>query len=131
MQHEHTPGSPEDWLSRAKGKLALARQTLPEGGYWEDLCFMAQQAAELGIKAVYQTSNWKFAFVHDLRQLLDSLDERGVAVPDSIRKSERLSIYASQMRYPGMSSFTTEEEYKRLLAIAEDVVAWAENIVNA
>ena len=54
MRHECAPGSPQDWLSRAKGKLLLARQSLPEGGYWEDLCYMAQQAAELAVKAVYQ-----------------------------------------------------------------------------
>ncbi len=42
-----TPGTPEDWLARGKAKLALARVALPAGGRWEDLCFWAQQAAEL------------------------------------------------------------------------------------
>jgi len=48
------PGAPKEWLARARGKLALARGPLPPEGYWEDLCYMAQQAAELAIKAVYQ-----------------------------------------------------------------------------
>ena len=53
-QDKHVPGSPEDWLARAIGDLALARVPLPEGGYYEDLCFHAQQAAEKAIKAVYK-----------------------------------------------------------------------------
>jgi HEPN domain-containing protein len=33
------PGSPGGWLARARGDLALARAPLPEGGFYEDLCF--------------------------------------------------------------------------------------------
>ncbi|MBI2088492.1 MAG: HEPN domain-containing protein [Deltaproteobacteria bacterium] len=40
------PGSPLDWLTRAKGNLALAKQAKAEGAFREDQCFLAQQAAE-------------------------------------------------------------------------------------
>lgn len=46
------PGTPQDWLGRARAKLALAGTPLPPGGVWEDLCYMTQQTAELAIKAV-------------------------------------------------------------------------------
>jgi hypothetical protein len=36
-------GTPEEWLRRAKGNLALAKQRKPKEAYWEDLCFEAQQ----------------------------------------------------------------------------------------
>lgn len=49
------PGSPDDWLRRARSDLALAKVPLPEGALYEDLCFHAQQAAEKAIKAVYRT----------------------------------------------------------------------------
>lgn len=74
MPPERVPGSAEDWLTRAGGKLLLARQPLPQGGFWEDLCFMAQQAAELAVKAVYRQYDWRFPFVHDLGHLLDELE---------------------------------------------------------
>jgi HEPN domain len=48
------PGSVQDWLVRAKGHLALATQPKPAGAFWEDQCFLAQQAAEKALKAVYQ-----------------------------------------------------------------------------
>ena len=44
-QDKSIPGSPLDWLVRAKGNLALAKQPKPEEAFWEDLCFQAQQAA--------------------------------------------------------------------------------------
>jgi HEPN domain-containing protein len=59
------PGSAREWLARAKGKLVLARQPLPAGGFYEDLCFHAHQAAELAIKAVYQQMGWQFDYIHD------------------------------------------------------------------
>ncbi len=46
QQGRPQPGSAEDWLMRAEGDLALARAPLPEGAFYEDLCFDAQQAAE-------------------------------------------------------------------------------------
>jgi len=130
VPQKYAPGSPEDWLSRAKGKLALARQPLPPGGYWEDLCFMAQQAAELSIKAVYQRHDWQFPFIHDLRKLLDSLEAKGLTIPEHLREAERLTIYATQLRYPGTTGFVTQEEHAAMLAIAETLYAWAEAIVN-
>jgi HEPN domain-containing protein len=50
-QDRRMPGSAEDWLARAEGDLALARAPLPQGAFYEDLCFHAQQAAEKAIKA--------------------------------------------------------------------------------
>ncbi len=130
MPPKPTPGSPQDWLSRARGKLLLARQPLPDGGYWEDLCYMAQQAAELAIKAVYQHYGWRFVFVHDLAQLLDGLDDHGLEIPEDIRDAEKLTVYATQMRYPGTSGFTTEADYVLVQSIAEAVVTWAGDIIH-
>jgi len=45
-QDRAVPGSAEDWLSRAKGDPAIARSPLPEGAFYEDLCYHAQQAGE-------------------------------------------------------------------------------------
>ena len=39
---------------------------LPEGAFYEDLCFHAQQAVEKALKAVYQHNRWVFRYTHDL-----------------------------------------------------------------
>ena len=131
MSPDYAPGSAQDWLNRAKGKLVLARQCLPEGAYWQDLTYMAQQAAELAIKAVYCRKGLQFAFVHDIRFLLDGLAKNGLEVPEEVREAERLTVFATQMRYPGTSEFITEKHHATMLAIAETVVAWADSLVNS
>ena len=78
------PGTSQDWLDRARAKLVLAQVPLPPGGMWEDLCFWAQQAAELAIKAVYQQHGWLFPFIHDLARLLNGLQLQGLTIPSEV-----------------------------------------------
>ena len=90
-----------DWLKRATGKLALARISLPQGGFREDLCFHAQQAAELAIKAVYVHHGWPFAYIHVFGTLLDGLEKKGMQIPSSVQDADSLTVYAAETRYPG------------------------------
>lgn len=120
-----SPGSAHDWLDRARGKLALAQTPLPSGGYWEDLCFQAQQAAELAIKAVYQQLGLTFRFVHDLATLLDGLKRNGLVIPASVDEADQLTVYAAQTRYPGLYAPVSEAEYDEAVRIADEVVKWA------
>jgi HEPN domain-containing protein len=124
------PGSPADWLARARGDLALARVPLPEGALYEDLCYHAQQAAEKAIKAVYRASNLAFRYTHDLAQLLGGLMSYGVAVPLEIRQAADLTVFAWQARYPGSGEPVAEPEYRQAVALAEQVVRWAESLVT-
>ena len=123
------PGTARQWLERARGKLALTRQPLPPEGYYEDLCFLTQQAAELGIKAVYQVHGWLFPFVHNLGTLLDGLENQGLSIPQDVQDADQLSVYAVQARYPGLSNPTSQAEFEESLRIAEVVLAWAESFV--
>lgn len=123
------PGTPQDWLARAQAKLVLARQPLPAGGLWEDLCYRAQQAAELAIKAVYQQQGWLFPFIHDLAQLLKGLQSQGTAVPSDVREASKLTVYATVARYPGLTSRVTQAHHAEAVKIAEDVLAWARSMV--
>jgi HEPN domain-containing protein len=114
---------------RAKAKLVLARLALPPGGMWEDLCFWAQQAAELAIKAVYQQHGWLFPFIHDLAQLLNGLQHEGLVIPSAVQEAQKLTVYATLARYPGLTAPVTQAHYDEAIKIAQDVVAWAESLV--
>ena len=101
MQRERfPPDDPREWLNRARGNLVRARQMIP-GAYLEDLCFDAQQAAEKAIKAVLLKRGVNFAYVHDLAELLTSVEASGQAVPDDVREAEDLTRFAVGTRYPG------------------------------
>jgi len=125
------PGSPHDWLARAKSDLILARQPLPEGAFYEDLCFHAQQAAEKAIKAVYQHHGWLFKYTHDLEELLTGLKQKGLVVPQKIDDSIILTSFAWESRYPGLSEPVTEKEYNKAIEHSEAVVTWAEKEILA
>ena len=125
------PGSPVDWLTRAKGDLALARGPLPAGAFYADLCFHAQQAAEKAIKAVYVRFAWPFRYTHDLEELLSGLKDRGLEIPAEVKDSETLTSYAWESRYPGFGEPVTEEEHRTALQQAETVVLWAQRILES
>lgn len=129
-QHRPVPGSSEDWIARAIGDLALARVPLPEGGYYEDLCFHAQQAAEKAIKAVYKKHCLTFRYSHDLGELLADLMNQGLTVPPEVEAAQILTAYAWESRYPGLAEPVTDEEYREAIQQSDDVVRWAKNFIE-
>lgn len=92
--------------------------SVPEA-YLEDLCFLAQQAAEKAVKALLIERGIDFPYVHDLGRLLFLLDEEGEEVPEEIRAAAELTLYASVTRYPGVMRPVTVEEYSEATEIAE------------
>lgn len=124
------PGSPADWLARARSDLALARVPLPEGAVYEDLCFHVQQAAEKAIKAVYRARRHGFEYTHNIGHLLHGLERQGIEVPEAIQAAVQLTDFAWEARYPGAAEPVTEEEYRDAVGLAERVVHWAEDMVG-
>lgn len=123
------PNDPREWLNRAQSNLARARNPVP-GAYLEDCCFDAQQAAEKAIKAVYLAYGLTFPFVHDLGRLLTLLTQAGVRVPKYVAEADRLTRFAVDARYPGLSSPVTKSEHRRAVRIATGVMRWATRHVN-
>ena len=123
-------GTAGEWLRRAKGNLALAKQRKPREAFWEDLCFEAQQAAEKAVKAVLRFHQIDFPKTHDLRQLFTLLDSEGHSIPQEIREAVDLTDYAVETRYPGPAEPVTKKEYREAVAMAERVVRWAEKIIS-
>jgi HEPN domain-containing protein len=121
--HRGTPGSPQEWLARAKGDLALAETPLPAGGFYEDLCFHAQQAAEKALKGIYIDRGWTLPYIHDLERLLDGLHD-GLKPPESVVSAVPLTDYAFEARYPDLGEPITEVECKRAVELAKPVVRW-------
>lgn len=123
------PGTARYWLSRACGHLAIARQPKPAAGFWEDLAFHAQQAAEFALKAVHQHRALVFRFTHDLEELGKGLEDAGLAVPAGVKNAVILTKFAVRARYPGASPAVTQEEHAEAILLAETVVTWAQTQV--
>ena len=128
MPKRYPPDDPREWLNRSRSNLAQAKAKR-KGVYLEDLCFDAQQAAEKAIKALLIKLDVNFPYVHDLAELLTSVEKVGQEVPELIRQAERLSKFAVFTRYPGIGPSIKEKEYREIVEIAVRVVKWAENII--
>ncbi len=124
------PGSPKEWLERAKSNLALARAEKPEGVFWEDMCYNAQQAAEKALKAALQYYHITFRYIHDLEELIENFEKNGVAFPSDLKQATILTQYAIETRYPGHFDEITEDDYRQALEIAERLVDWAESVIS-
>ncbi len=129
-QDRPAPGTPQDWLARARSDLALARLPLPQGAFYEDLCFHAQQAAEKALKAVCQYHGWTFRYTHDLAELAGDLKRNGLAVPPEVDEATVLTSFAWEARYPGLGEPVSEEEYREAIRHAQAVVSWAEGEIG-
>jgi HEPN domain-containing protein len=129
MSPEYSPDDPKEWLRRAHSNLVIARSS-PAGAYFEDLCFEAQQAAEKAIKALLIARGVDFAYIHDLARLLTALEEAGQSIPGAVKEAARLTRFAVFTRYPGVARPVSRREYEQALAIAEEVVRWAESVIG-
>ena len=126
----HEPGSPAEWMRFAHSDLAVARQSSTPGVLRETLCFHAQQAAEKSIKAVLIHCGIPFPKVHAIERLIDLLPPE-VGRTDELIASAQLTDYATALRYPGHGEPVTKDEYREALRLAEAVVAWAEERLQA
>ncbi len=123
------PGSPADWLRRARSDLALASASPPQDVLFNELCFHAQQAVEKSIKAILIQRGIEFRKVHDIAYLLGLLPG-DVSPPPEAVEAVGLTIYAVISRYPGDYEEITEEAYKEAVRIAQAVFTWAERLVQ-
>jgi HEPN domain-containing protein len=116
-------------MKRAKSNLA--RLDLPKNNdiVLEDLCFDAQQTCEKALKAVHIAHQIKFKFVLDLTELLRSLREAGISIPENVRRASELTDYATVTRYPGWGEPVTQDEFEKAKQIAEEVFTWAQDSI--
>ncbi len=120
----------QKWLKRAKSNLVRAKQPKPEEVYYEDLCYDAQQSVEKSFKAVLCFHNIKFRLVHDIGELIYTLDANDVKVPEEIKDASKLTNYAVETRYPSPYEPVTEDEFNEAINLAEKVYNWAEKIIS-
>lgn len=124
------PGSPQEWLSYARSDLALARAEVGEEVYLSALCFHAQQAVEKSIKALLVLHNIDFPKTHSIERLTDMLPEC-VSKIDELMEAATLTAFATTFRYPGIEEPVTEEQYKEAVNLAEVIVKWAHDCIQA
>jgi len=73
---------------------------------------------------------WAFRFVHDLEELITTLERKGLGVPEEVKGCFALTVFASESRYPRLSAPVTEDELQEAIAIAARVLRWADSVTR-
>lgn len=124
------PARHEDWLRQAKRDLAQARHAM-EGGFHEWACFSAQQAAEKGVKALYQRLGAD-AWGHSAAGLLAELPTDVKPAPDLIDRGKALDRHYIPPRYPNSlpqgipGDYYTRHEAEEAVEHAEAIISFCE-----
>jgi HEPN domain-containing protein len=123
-----------DWLKQAKRDIQNSEYEI-KGGFYEYACFLAQQASEKAVKAVFQKIGAE-AFGHSVAGLLKKLSEHTKVTDELIRYAKELDKAYIPTRYPNSHpegapyELYTREEAERLIGYGREVVEFCENLLS-
>ena len=84
----------------------------------------AQQAVEKAFKSICIIHEIVFPKTHDIAYLIELLEKGGVEVPENLQNSKILTGYAVETRYPGDYEPVDEEDLRKAIEIAKEVLKW-------
>ena len=109
------------WLAYARSDLEAAQELLKKpDSYPRQVCFLAQQAAEKGLKAALVFAGIGVPHSHDLDALRNFLPE-GWRVKAEHPDLGALSVWAVEARYPGDSPAAVEADARKAAQHAQAV----------
>ena len=121
----------KDWIAQSERDLEQAKWSA-KGGFYEWACFIAQQAAEKAVKAVYQALHGTCRG-HSVSALLRSLPEGYRPEAPVVEAAMRLGRFYIQTRSPNgfdignPKDYYTETDSEAALEDARTVIAFCNN----
>ena len=121
------PERSKDWINQAERDLKVAEE-LKKDESFEWSCFVAQQAAEKAVKAVFQTLN-AAAWGHSVFDLMRILSKKVMVNEELLDCARGLDRYYVATRYPnGFESGSPYEYFTR--RDAEDAIVCGRRIIE-
>lgn len=124
-----------DWLRQAKKDLQHAFRSIEFGDY-EWSCFSAQQAAEKGVKALYQALGAE-AIGHSVSMLLRRLPMNLLPNEELINQAKVLDRHYIPARYPNFHpegaplDYYNREDGEEACKIASKIIQYCENKIRS
>jgi len=121
------PERSKDWINQSNRDLKAAEAVIKDESY-EWTCFIAQQAAEKAIKAVFQKLN-AAAWGHSVFELIKILSKKEKVDDTLMNCAKNLDKYYIPTRYPnGFESGSPYEYFTR--SDAEDALICSRRIIE-
>lgn len=121
----------KNWIEKADhdlGTAILINQHIPE--YSDTLAFHCQQAVEKYIKCLLEENSILFKQSHDLRYLLDLLNDVIPITTDMYEKLIKLNTFSVQIRYPDVIIELTAEDRDAAIKIAKEFREFLKNHIS-
>ena len=119
------------WIEKADhdlGTAILINQHIPE--YSDTLAFHCQQAVEKYIKCLLEKNFISFKRSHDLRYLLDLLNDV-IPIDDELYENViKLNAFGVEIRYPDTIIHLTKEESEEAVEIAKNFRIFLKNNIG-
>jgi HEPN domain-containing protein len=110
------------WIEKADHDLGTAiviNQHIPE--YSDTLAFHCQQAAEKYIKCLLEKNSIPFKKSHDLRYLLDLLDDLVPLDGELYERVMKLNAFGVEIRYPDVKIELSIQDRNEAIEIARTI----------
>jgi HEPN domain-containing protein len=121
------PERSKDWINQAIKDLKTA-EDIAKSGSFEWSCFVAQQAAEKAVKAVFQKLN-AVAWGHSVLDLIKILSNKATVSEELVNCARTLDRYYIPARYP--NSFESGSPYEYFTRKdAEDALVCSKRIIE-
>ena len=127
------PNSPRAWLNVAAGHLAAAKKlAYPPDAQLFTAVYHCQQAAEKATKALLIAFEIAPARTHDIGLLIGNFDPASSVLTDLRDVAERLTVFATEYRYPNASASGLDEQIvASAISHAEEFVSRAITVVSS
>jgi HEPN domain-containing protein len=110
------------WFIIAESDLVTARKLISEKILNAVVCYHCQQAVEKLLKAFLVSKNKEFEKTHNVSKLIDLCAEIDKEFLELVEKGvHKLSIYATELRYPDGFYIPSDEETEDAINKAEYV----------
>ena len=121
-EHENILKVTREWVEKAENDLANAVNTLKmeKRCPTDTVCFHAQQCVEKYLKAVLVWNRIEFAKTHNISELVALISAKA-RLPFKKEEQDRLTEYATVMRYPGDYEAIPLSEARKAVSIARRI----------
>jgi len=111
------------WIIKAENDLKTAKDEFStKNPVTDTICFHCQQCVEKNLKAYLISRNKEFRKTHNIAELLELCIEFDIDF-NILKESKihKLTVYATELRYPEFFYIPSYEEAKEAIEIAERV----------